>query len=89
MTYEGLVTKVVQTINGALVPLLGGAAVIFFFWGLVRFLRAAEDESARREGRLYMMWAGLGLLVMVGLWGFVGYLSNLLGIEVHIPQFEG
>ncbi|HEY4507366.1 MAG TPA: hypothetical protein VJJ47_00565 [Candidatus Paceibacterota bacterium] len=86
-TFSNLVGKVQLTISQGIIPLIGGAALVFFLWGLVRYLVNADSEPQRKLGREYMVWGLIGLLVLVGTWGFVGLLSALLGADVHIPQF--
>lgn len=90
ITYQEVVGKVQTTINDGLIPLVGGAALIFFLYGLVKFLAAAENEGERQNGRVYMMWGLIGLLVMVGVWGFVDVLTGSIFGEnfTGLPQFK-
>lgn len=51
-----------------------GAAVVFFFWGLAKFLLNSGDEEARRRGRALMGWGILALFIMASIWGIVAFL---------------
>ena len=67
-------------INGTLVPLIFGLALLFFLWGVLKAFVIKGDEDSRSEGKQYMVWAILGLVVMVSLWGIVNLLSGALGL---------
>jgi predicted PurR-regulated permease PerM len=85
-TVAELVDKLIDNSQQAILPLIVGAAFVTFLWGVARYLRSAGDERSRKEGILYI-WCGLlGLVVIFGVWAFVGLLSGLLGKEVGIPQ---
>lgn len=86
MTVASFVDKLVENSQQAILPLIVGAAFVTFLWGVAQYLRSAGDERARKDGILYI-WCGLiGLVVIFGVWAFVGLLSGLVGAEVGIPQ---
>ena len=56
-------------IVGLIIPILGGCAIAFFFYGLVDYIRNAEKGSGKK-----IMIAGLtSLFVMVSLWGIIQF----------------
>ncbi len=59
-----------------LIPIVFGFAVLFFLWGIARFLIHAADEEARREGRRVVLWGIIALFVASSIWGLVGFLDN-------------
>jgi len=69
-----------------LIPILIAAALVFFFWGLVKYIR--EPEHA--EGRKTMIAGIISLFIMVSVWGLVNLAQNALGVSgsgsVQIPQ---
>jgi len=65
-----------------LLPLLSTLAVVYFFFGIVRFINHAGDEKSRDEGKGIMIWGMVALFVMVALWGIVGYLQYSLGLDI-------
>lgn len=74
-------SNILGFINGVLVPLVFGLALIFFLWGVLLAFVIKRDEDSRSEGKQYMVWAIVGLVVMVSLWGIVNLLAGALGLE--------
>ena len=79
--------KLVQTLT----VIMAGLALLVFFWGLVKFIAKAGDESAKEEGRRLMIWGVIALFVMVSVWGIILFIQTNLGIfgggTPPIPQF--
>ena len=75
-----------------LIPVLIAAALVVFFWGLVKYILSGKSKGAKD-----IMIAGLlGLFVMVSVWGIIriaqntflggsGALQTPSGIP-HVPQ---
>ena len=62
-------------------PVLIGFAVVYFFWGAVRFINSAGDEAKRREGKEGMLWGLIALFVIIAVWSLVGALFTGLGFS--------
>ncbi len=80
----GYITELLTQIQGIvefLVPLLIALALLFFLYGLVRFLLNSNDEDGRKEARGQMIWGIIALFVIVSVWGLVALLNELTGIE--------
>jgi len=57
------------------------AAMLVFFWGLVKFIaRVGGDEKAVEEGKNFMVWGLISLFVMVTVWGLVKFIGKELNI---------
>ncbi|MFT5360117.1 MAG: hypothetical protein ACI88L_000599, partial [Candidatus Paceibacteria bacterium] len=54
------------------IPLLVTAAVVVFVYGIVTYIRNAENAEKRKEGNLFMMYGLIALFVMVSIWALVG-----------------
>ncbi len=78
--FETSILGVMGFINLVLVPLIFGLALLFFLWGVLKAFVIKGDEDSRKEGKQYMIWAIVGLVVMVSLWGIVTLLSGALGL---------
>lgn len=82
----------VQFIIRQLIPIAFGLAVVFFFWGLAKFILKAGDKEGKEEGRNIMIWGVLALFVMASIWGIVNLLAFTLGVNSggiqEIPRFE-
>jgi hypothetical protein len=78
--FTDLVNQVNAIINVA-VPILIALGVLFFIWGLVQFIFASGDESAKDEGKRKMIWGVIALFVIVSVWGLVELLTQVTGVQ--------
>lgn len=78
--FDDALQQIAGLIN-QIVPLLIAIALVFFLWGVVTFILAADDEDARKAGRSKMIWGIVALFVIVSVWGLVGFLNEITGIE--------
>ena len=63
------------------VPLIGALAFIVFIWGIVNyFFINGGNEEKRTEGRQFVLWGIIGMVIFFSIWGFVGMLLATLGI---------
>jgi hypothetical protein len=74
------VTNIGQIITN-LIPIAASLAVLFFFWGLAKFILAAGDEGAKDEGKRIMIWGAIALFVMAGIWGIINLLGSTIGVD--------
>ena len=78
-----------------LVPFLIGLGVVVFFWGVVRYVTAGEDQQRLRDGARLMSYGIIAIFVMVAVWGLVWIIINTFGIEglittpPNIPVYPG
>jgi len=74
-------TGIIGFINVVLVPLIGALIFLIFIWGVVNyFFLHGEDEKKREEGRHFILWGLIGIIVYFSVWGFVNMLLSTLGI---------
>lgn len=60
-----------------LFPILFGVTLIFFFWGLTKFiLNSAGSPAEIEKGRTYMLWSILAIFILFTFRAIVGYISN-------------
>lgn len=90
LTYFESLVMSVQELVVLLVPLVIALGLLFFIWGLVQFILASGSEEAVEVGKRRMVWGVITLFVIVAVWGLVGLLSQLtgieLGMEVSLPE---
>ena len=58
-----------------------GLALLYFFWGLAKFILAAGDEKKIAEGKSIMIWGIIALFVMASVWGLVAFVGSLVGVQ--------
>ncbi len=63
--------SVFQELLNDLVPITMGIAVITFLYGVVKFIKSAEQPEEREEGKKIIAYGLLAIFVMVSMWGFV------------------
>ncbi len=73
--------RVIRNIAYMAIPVIFAIGLIIFLWGLLMFLRAAGDESAADEGKRRIVWGVIIMFVMVSVWGLVGIIVQLVGIQ--------
>jgi hypothetical protein len=83
MTFAQLVNQIINIINTIVVPLIAALAFFVFVYGVVKyfFLNNEGDEKKMKEGKEFIFWGILGLVVLFSVWGFVNLLLSTLGIS--------
>ena len=72
---------VIGALNTVIVPVIFSLAFASFVWGIVNYFFLHDgDEGKRAEGRQFIMWGVLGMVVLFSVWGFVALLLSTLGI---------
>lgn len=64
----------------AIIPLIFAAALMFFLWGVMKFV-AASDSAKKEEGKKFIIAGLIGLFVMTSLWGIIRIVSTTLGVN--------
>ncbi|OIO33277.1 MAG: hypothetical protein COZ49_04260 [Candidatus Yonathbacteria bacterium CG_4_10_14_3_um_filter_47_65] len=85
-TFKDLVKLFISSILDPLVPLIIGLALVYFLWGVSKYILHGDDEKKREEGRQMMVYGIIGLFVMVSVWGLVNILVGTFGLSNIIPQ---
>jgi FtsH-binding integral membrane protein len=73
--------KIFTDILQSLFPILIGAALMFFIFGLVRFISKSGDAKTHAEGRQFMIWGLIGLFVMIAFMGIVAFFYSDFGFS--------
>jgi membrane protein implicated in regulation of membrane protease activity len=63
-----------------LIGIVAAAAVLVFFWGLVKYIAKADDEESKESGRRIMIGGVIALFVMFSIWGLVSFLQHSFGV---------
>lgn len=80
----GNVSKLVAFLKDALniaTVLILALAVVYFLWNVFKFIMAAGDEEARKEGLNGIIYGIIGIFVMVSLWGIIGFLTQSTDLD--------
>ncbi|MEK7461778.1 MAG: hypothetical protein AAB586_01775 [Patescibacteria group bacterium] len=84
---KDLITSVGGLLNPLIVVLVA-AALLVFFWGLVKFIfRVGGDENAVEGGKRLMIWGLIALFVMISVWGIIRFMQNALPLPLPGGNF--
>ncbi|MCX6703495.1 MAG: hypothetical protein NTV02_02290 [Candidatus Zambryskibacteria bacterium] len=63
-----------------LIPMAFALAIIYFFYGVAKYIGNASDPKSKDEGKSIMIGGIIGIAVMASVYGLVAYLQNSIGI---------
>lgn len=63
------------SIINTIIPILGGIALVIFFWGAIRYIYSAGDEG-HNSGRELLFWGVVALFVLFCIYGILRLLDN-------------
>lgn len=71
-----------QDIMSRLVPFAVTLAVLAFFWYLIKFIwKGGQDAGEKSASLKGMGYSILALFVMVSIWGIIGLLGSIVGVN--------
>lgn len=73
-------------ILSVVVVLLIALAVVFFLYGILKYITSGGDEERRKEGSKLMLFGIIGLFVMISFWGIVKILVNTFDLDDGPPD---
>lgn len=62
-----------------LVTLVALAAFVVFVWGVVEFIRGADDTEKRKKGQQHMIWGIIGLVIIFGANAIINLIRLTIG----------
>ncbi len=77
-TVRNMVNAVREIVN-VLIPIVFGLGVLAFFWGLVRYLFAADHD--KDQAKKTMLWGIVAIFVMASVWGLVRFIGSTFGVN--------
>jgi len=63
-------------------------ALVVFLWGVVEYIRGADNETKRKDGRQHILWGIVGFLIMFGVFGIMSILANTFGFKGYTINNE-
>jgi hypothetical protein len=79
---DDFVGNIIEFINGPLITFVFALILFFFIWSVFKFfVLGREREADREEGKQYMIWAIIGLVIAVSVWGLVNLFAGGLGLD--------
>ncbi|MEK7179347.1 MAG: pilin [Patescibacteria group bacterium] len=85
-----VIEKTTAIVN-AIVPLVITLALIYFIWGVAKYITAKDDEK-KEEARNVMVYGVIGLFFIVSVWGIVALLQQFTGVQqqttIPLPKVQ-
>lgn len=71
----------IQGLLDPVIPIIITIAVIYFLWGVGKYIMSSGDTEKQEEARGMMIYGLIGLFVMVSVWGLVNILVSTVGLS--------
>jgi len=72
---SSIATEIIEPVN----MLLSAAALVYFLWGVIDFIKKADSPGGREDGVKHIMWGLFGLLLTISVNAFVSVIKNSFG----------
>ncbi|MES2437172.1 MAG: pilin [Patescibacteria group bacterium] len=73
---QPVVDKILSEIVAPLIWLLFAVALIYFLYGAVKYLWNAASSEERDKGRKHMIWAVIGMAIMLSAFGITQFIFS-------------
>jgi hypothetical protein len=73
--FKGIICEVLKILK-LVFPILIALAILFFLWGVTKFVIRAPSEKDLVVGRRYMLWSVIALFVLFSFGAIVGIITN-------------
>ncbi len=74
-----LMNSVNKVIINPLIMFLFALAVVYFMYGLVKFLITPDNEELRKTNKQHMLWGIFGMFIMIAVFGIMNIILNTVG----------
>ncbi len=83
---DAFIGKVNNMIINPLISFLFALAVLYFIYGVVKFIANSDNEEAKTAGQQHMIWGIVGITIMMGVWTLLNLVLGTLGINYVRPE---
>ena len=74
------INRFIQNIVDPAIYFIFALALLYFIYGMVLFIKGADDEEARTTGRRHMLWSVVGLAIMVSVYAILAIITGTVGV---------
>ena len=74
------IAQVESQILTPLVTLIALAAFVVFIWGVVDYIRSADNDEKRSVGQQHILWGLIGLVIIFGTTAIIAILQSFVNI---------
>lgn len=83
-----VITKLVDNIIQPLVSLLFAVALVFFLWGMFKFLFHRDDAKEQEQGKQHMLYGVIGMFIMLSAYSILEVLGRTVGNDLSAPKSD-
>lgn len=84
-----LLGRISAVILNPLIFLMFSVAILYFVFGVVKFIANAGDDKAREESKQSIIWGIVGMLIMISVYGIIRFALTNFGISTDIYPLTG
>ena len=88
MTIVPFLYKVNKVILNPLIFLVLFASSIYLIYGIVKFLSLEAGDKNRKEAQNAIMWALVGMTIMLSVYGIINFVIGSFGINPDDPSLK-
>lgn len=71
-----LLTAIITTVINPAIGVILGLAVLYFIWGVWKFVRNADSPDGRQDGARHIGYGLIGIFVMISVFGIMNLIVN-------------
>ncbi len=83
---DQFIVNVDKLIINPLILFLFALAVVYFLYGIFEFVSNQENEEKRTQGKKHMIWAVIGITIMMGVYMILHIIMNTFDIKGINPE---
>ena len=76
-----LMGNINRVIINPLIYLLFALALVYFLYGLLKYLLSPDNEELKSSSKSHMLWGIFGMFIMVAVFGIMNLLLGTLGVS--------
>ena len=84
-TFKEFVAMLLEIIQNT-ITIFMSAIVVGIIYAVMLYMINSDNEKKREQIKGYLIYAVIGLSVIMGLWGIIEILTSTLGWDTLIPQ---
>ncbi len=77
---QKFIEAIEREILAPIITLIALAAFVMFIWGVVDFIRGADDAEKRKTGQQHMIWGIVGLTIIFGANAILAIIKAMVGV---------
>ncbi|OHA85329.1 MAG: hypothetical protein A2408_01210 [Candidatus Yonathbacteria bacterium RIFOXYC1_FULL_52_10] len=75
-----LISSISREILNPFIVLISSAAVLYFVWGVLKFVKGFDDDTSREDGKRHMIWGVVGMSIMLLVYVIINVIANVVGV---------